>query len=101
MAEEEKNSTHLSDEQLKQVSAGWDDDDDDDVAWYIDDNRGRTIGVVGHDFVDYWPCPKCGRPTHQSWFWFFCDKCDSKWTELVRESWPGTEAELKAAGAAN
>ncbi len=97
MAENENTSNNLSDEQLDEVSGGF----FNTGIVEVKDTRGRVVGQYFYGVLQYWPCPNCGRPTHDGAFKLYCDKCDGDWWSLDVKKWPGTEDELKAAGAAN
>ncbi len=68
---------------------------------YVYDTRGRYCGKVKSGVVYYWPCEKCGRPTHMGSGFNQCDKCDEWYWSISDTAYNGTEAQLKAESAAN
>ncbi len=89
----------LTDEQLKEVFGaeslvlGKTDDPLFPVKFIFDDSF-REIGKIWKSIACYWPCPNCGRPTHYSWFRYWCDKCDASWSSINLKPWPGTPESL-------
>ncbi len=67
----------------------------------IEDTRGRICGNMLNNEVYYWPCKKCGRPTHKGWGLFQCDKCDNWFWMIDDTHYSGTESQLKRESAAN
>lgn len=45
----------------------------------------------------YYPCPKCGKPLHKSWWLWFCDPCNDRWSSRTSKRWKGSVEELVAA----
>lgn len=61
------------------------------------DNKNRWIGMRSCDDIDYYPCEKCGRPTHCGTFHrWYCDPCNTSYYDPDTKRWNGTEEELKA-----
>ena len=91
MADENK-KVELTDPELEQVAAGYSRKDYD-----IYDTHGRRCG--GWDqlegYLYYWPCKKCGRPTHIANLVHNCGTCDDWFWGIDDTPWPGTEEELQ------
>ncbi len=65
------------------------------------DTRGRCCGYIRAGTLYYYPCKKCGRPTHLGSGVHQCDKCDDWFFSISGTKYNGTVEELKAASAAN
>ena len=74
---------------------------EDNTDRYVDDSRGRCCGQYRNDVLYYWPCKKCGRPTHMGSGFHQCDKCDDWFWSISHTRYYGTEERLKSESAAN
>ncbi len=64
----------------------------------IYDRNNNWIGLRNGDDIEYYPCEKCGRPTHCGTFHrWYCDPCNKNYYSPDTKIWAGTEEELKAA----
>ena len=91
MAEENK-KVELSDPELGQVAGGYVKGDYD-----IYDTQGRRCGGWDEEegYLYYWPCKKCGRPTHIGSFVNNCGTCNDWFWNISDTRWDGTEEELQ------
>ncbi len=65
------------------------------------DSRGRNCGEYIDGVLYYWPCRKCGRPTHMGSTVHQCDKCDDWFFRIFPTRYNGTEAQLRSESDAN
>lgn len=96
-------ATELNESELSQVTAG--------KTYYGDDvysigsgylylaDRDGAIGYIWEDGqIDYWPCPKCGKPMHGgTWSWRYCDPCNYKAGNPAKAIWNGSVEDLGVA----
>ncbi len=91
----------LNDSELMDVVGGGHHNAGTSDTTYVFDTRGRNCGTVTDGVLYYWPCKKCGRPTHMGSGFNQCDKCDEWYWSVSDTAYNGTEAQLKAESAAN
>lgn len=80
---------------LSALSGGW------NVITRVFDSRGRSCGQYINGTLYYWPCKKCGRPTHMGSGFHQCDKCNDWFWTISNNRYYGTEDELKRESDAN
>ncbi len=91
----------LHDSELAEATGGHEFDYPQRVIKKVYDSRGRYCGRYVDGILYYWPCKKCGRPTHLGSGFHQCDKCDDWFWTVSDTRYYGTEDELKSASDAN
>lgn len=61
---------------------------------YVYDSRGRNCGQYINKVLYYWPCKKCGQPTHVGSGFLQCDKCDDWFWSISNTRYNGTKEDL-------
>ncbi len=91
----------LNDSELKGAVGGGRQGNHHAKVTMISDTRGRCCGKILREVLYYWPCKKCGRPTHIGSNMQQCDKCDDWFWSITDTPYSGTVDQLKAESAAN
>ncbi len=97
---ETNDTMNLNDSELKDAVGGWRLGKKVKVT-KVYDTRGRECGRYRNGTLYYWPCKKCGRPTHLGSCVNQCDKCDDWFWTINDTPYNGTEEQLKSESAAN
>lgn len=84
----------LTEAELEQTAGGSDEALEND---WICNSKAQRVGKITSSGIEYYPCEKCGKPTHQSFIRWYCDPCDKKYWSIDGKHWSGTRDELKAA----
>lgn len=97
------NNHAITDEELADVSGGnFPGLYPERTDFYLWANWTTQVGTGDKQFkkvINYYPCPRCGKPMHSKWYsckWY-CDPCDFSSLRPAEVSWPGTKEELIAA----
>lgn len=85
----------LTDQELEQAVGAQ--NISDSTSKYVSNSNGDYVGFYWDNRIMYYPCEKCGKPTHQGFFCWFCDPCDKQYWNPASQIWNGSAEALKAA----
>ncbi len=92
---------NLNDSELKDAVGGGRQGNHHNKVTMVSDTRGRCCGKIYGGTLYFWPCKKCGRPTHIGSCLQQCDKCDDWFWSISDTPYNGSEEQLKNESAAN